>query len=238
MGKKRKGPDLEELLARPICFYCERDFDDLAVLINHQKAKHFRCQLCNKRLHTSSGLQVHMQQVHKAHVDKIENALSHREELYTEIFGEEGVPEQIKNGWRLNVMNEFYKRENEHRVATGNPLPGSQPGENGPRKKPKLESAEETKKRIAEFKAKKAAEREAKANGTWVEPEKSSAGNTPEEKQDDDNTNMQGVSGYSMIESHHSPTDGFSQVEQDYIPLQRTPEVSLLPSQRHTFSTH
>ena len=44
-NKKRRGhPDAEEILTRPWCYYCERDFDDLKILINHQKAKHFKCE--------------------------------------------------------------------------------------------------------------------------------------------------------------------------------------------------
>ena len=52
---KRKHPDLEEILARPWCYYCERDFDDLKILINHQKAKHFKCERCGRRLNTAGG---------------------------------------------------------------------------------------------------------------------------------------------------------------------------------------
>lgn len=55
MGKKRRGPSLEELLARPWCYYCERDFDDLKILTLHQKAKHFKCERCGRRLNTAGG---------------------------------------------------------------------------------------------------------------------------------------------------------------------------------------
>lgn len=56
MGKKkRKFPDVEEVLARPWCYYCERDFDDLKILISHQKAKHFKCERCGRRLNTAGG---------------------------------------------------------------------------------------------------------------------------------------------------------------------------------------
>lgn len=56
MGKKKRGPTLEELLARPWCYYCERDFDDLKILISHQKAKHFKCERCGRRLNTAGGM--------------------------------------------------------------------------------------------------------------------------------------------------------------------------------------
>lgn len=72
VGKKKRGhPDVEELLSRPWCYYCElscpvlnsfltshlgeRDFDDLKILISHQKAKHFKCERCGRRLNTAGG---------------------------------------------------------------------------------------------------------------------------------------------------------------------------------------
>lgn len=71
-GKKKRGhPDVEEVLQRPWCYYCEftrrtvlspslmclgeRDFDDLKILISHQKAKHFKCERCGRRLNTAGG---------------------------------------------------------------------------------------------------------------------------------------------------------------------------------------
>ena len=33
----------------------ERDFEDLKLLISHQKAKHFKCDRCGKRLNTAGG---------------------------------------------------------------------------------------------------------------------------------------------------------------------------------------
>lgn len=53
--KKRQNPEAEELLARPWCYYCERDFDDLKILIAHQKAKHYKCERCGRRLNTAGG---------------------------------------------------------------------------------------------------------------------------------------------------------------------------------------
>ena len=35
----------------------ERDFEDLKLLISHQKAKHFKCDRCGKRLNTAGGMQ-------------------------------------------------------------------------------------------------------------------------------------------------------------------------------------
>lgn len=50
--------------------YCDREFEDEKVLINHQKAKHFQCTLCHRRLNTAGGLGVHAMQVHKETIRK------------------------------------------------------------------------------------------------------------------------------------------------------------------------
>lgn len=44
--------------------------DILTVLMQHQKAKHFKCNMCPRRLNTAGGLAVHIQQVHKLEPDK------------------------------------------------------------------------------------------------------------------------------------------------------------------------
>ena len=43
--------------------YCNREFDDEKILIQHQKAKHFKCHLCHKKLYTGPGLAIHCLQV-------------------------------------------------------------------------------------------------------------------------------------------------------------------------------
>ncbi|KAF2840951.1 hypothetical protein M501DRAFT_922074, partial [Patellaria atrata CBS 101060] len=161
MGKKKRAqPDIEEILSRPWCYYCERDFDDLRILINHQKAKHYKCERCGRRLNTAGGLTVHMQQVHKETLSQVDNALPNRAGLDLEIFGMEGIPEEILNQHRQRVIQQFYQAEAEHRAHTGNPAPGtshSTAGGPNPSKKPRVETPEEIQKRLAEHRAKKAA---------------------------------------------------------------------------------
>ncbi|KAK1752995.1 hypothetical protein QBC47DRAFT_387528 [Echria macrotheca] len=168
MGKKKRGhPDVEELLARPWCYYCERDFEDLKLLISHQKAKHFKCDRCGKRLNTAGGLSVHMNQVHKETLDKVENALPNRQGLEIEIFGMEGVPEEIVQQHNQRIVTNFYTAQAERHAATGNPPPGHSGGQ-GPAKKIKIETPDEIKRRLAEHRAKVAAQKAAAANGGAV----------------------------------------------------------------------
>ncbi|KAL8830380.1 MAG: hypothetical protein Q9170_005762, partial [Blastenia crenularia] len=159
MGKnKRKHPDLDEIIQRPWCYYCERDFDDLKILINHQKAKHFKCERCGRRLNTAGGLSVHMTQVHKETLGSIENALPNRAGPEIEIFGMEGIPDDIVTSHQQRVIGQFAQAEADRRASTGNPASGA--AANGG-KKAKFESPSDIKKRLAEHKAKKAAEQAA-----------------------------------------------------------------------------
>ncbi|KAG9302016.1 hypothetical protein G9A89_021060 [Geosiphon pyriformis] len=87
MGKKKKKVNV-----RPWCWYCERDFEDEKVLIQHQKAKHFKCPHCSKKLNTAGGMVVHVAQVHKETINIVPNALPGRESADVEIFGMEGIP--------------------------------------------------------------------------------------------------------------------------------------------------
>ncbi|KAJ5084652.1 hypothetical protein NUU61_009231 [Penicillium alfredii] len=156
MGKKRRGPTLDELLARPWCYYCERDFDDLKILISHQKAKHFKCERCGRRLNTAGGLSVHMSQVHKEQLTEVDNALPNRVGLDVEIFGMEGLPDDVLQAHQQRVATQFQQAEAERQAVTGNPPSGGGSGGGQPAKKPKLEQPSDLKKRLAEHKAKRA----------------------------------------------------------------------------------
>jgi len=109
-----------------------------------------------------------MNQVHKETLASVDNSLPNRQGLEVEIFGMEGIPEDVAQAHNQRIIANFYTAEQERRVATGNPAPGAQPGQQV--KKPKFESPAELKKRLAEHKARKA---EQAAAGT------SSGGNTP-----------------------------------------------------------
>lgn len=65
--------------------------------MQHQKAKHFKCHICHKKLYTGPGLSIHCMQVHKESIDKVPNALPNRGNIDIEIYGMEGIPpEDIK----------------------------------------------------------------------------------------------------------------------------------------------
>jgi len=114
------------------------------------------------------GLSVHMTQVHKETLTVIENALPNRSGLDVEIFGMEGIPDEVIQSHNQRVLQQFAQAEAERRAATGNAGPGGAGA--GAAKKPKFESPSDLKKRLAEHKAKKAAEETAGI---------SSGGNTP-----------------------------------------------------------
>jgi len=109
-----------------------------------------------------------MNQVHKETLTSVENALGNRSSLDVEIFGMEGIPEDVLQAHNQRIITQFYQAEAERRAATGNPGPGAAAG--GQAKKPKFESPAELKKRLAEHKAKMT---EQAATGG------SSGGNTP-----------------------------------------------------------
>ena len=107
---------------------------------------------------------MHMNQVHKENLSSVENALPNRQGLDIEIFGMEGVPEDILQQHNQRIIQNFYTAQAERQAATGNP-PRGQPGSQGPAKKIKYETPEELKKRLAEHRTKTAAQKAAAASG-------------------------------------------------------------------------
>lgn len=163
--KKKKYLSCSEKLKRPWCYYCERDFDDLKILISHQKAKHFKCDRCGRRLNTAGGLSVHMNQVHKETLTHVENANPGRQGLEIEIFGMEGVPQDILDQHNNQVTEAHWQEEQERARITGNPMRGLFPnGTAPPNKRPKVkESLEDIEKRVDKY-------REDRKNGVLPEP--------------------------------------------------------------------
>ncbi|KAK9861964.1 hypothetical protein WJX84_011729 [Apatococcus fuscideae] len=99
MVRKKKKAGQEE--QKPWCFYCDRQFNDESILIQHQKSRHFKCSQCHKKLNTAQGLAIHCIQVHKLAVDAVPNAKPGREAMDKEIFGMAGVPSGMEPGAAL-----------------------------------------------------------------------------------------------------------------------------------------
>lgn len=114
-----------------------------------------------------------MSQVHKEQLSAVDNALPNRSSLDVEIFGMEGVPEDIIQGHHQRVATQFQQAEAERQAVTGNPPAGAGTTEPAS-KKPKVESVSEMKKRLAEHRAKRAEVNGSSAEGTPV-----GAGQTP-----------------------------------------------------------
>lgn len=66
MGKKKKRGAVDKVW----CYYCDREFEDEKILVQHQKARHFKCHVCHKKLSTAGGMAIHVLQVHKEQVTK------------------------------------------------------------------------------------------------------------------------------------------------------------------------
>lgn len=69
MGRKKKG-NRQQVVVKPWCFYCWREFESEDPLIAHQQLKHFKCQLCAKKCKTLFGLIEHMTGVHKQPLER------------------------------------------------------------------------------------------------------------------------------------------------------------------------
>lgn len=106
-----------------------------------------------------------MNQVHKETLSHVENALPNRQGLDVEIFGVEGMPEDVRKQHEERIVKNYFDAQRERFEATGNPPPG----EGRPQKKIRVESAEDLKKRFAEFRAKKAAAKAAGVPFTGVQ---------------------------------------------------------------------
>uniref|UniRef100_A0A914GSV7 C2H2-type domain-containing protein n=1 Tax=Globodera rostochiensis TaxID=31243 RepID=A0A914GSV7_GLORO len=121
MGRKKKKPQ------KPWCWYCNREFEDEKILIQHQKAKHFKCHICNKKLFTGPGLAIHCMQVHKESIDKIPGALPGRDNVNIEVYGMEGLPPESTRGYVDDEATDVPPSKIPRPAGPGIPLPGMMP---------------------------------------------------------------------------------------------------------------
>ncbi|KAJ1860667.1 Protein SUPPRESSOR OF FRI 4, partial [Coemansia sp. RSA 2703] len=124
MGRKKN----KQVVLKPWCWYCEREFEDEKILLTHQKAKHFKCHVCAKRLSTANGMVIHVAQVHKENIKRVPNALPGRDSPDVDIFGSQGIPEEDAADYERR-MNE---KLGESAAKRARPLPTqTQSGTNG-----------------------------------------------------------------------------------------------------------
>lgn len=116
--------------------------------MNHQKAKHYKCSACNRRLNTAGGLAVHLQQVHKEELHQVDNALPSREEPNVEIFGMEGIPDDVKQQHDDRITQKFFRDQEVRAQATGNAVGG---GSANPKKRPPMASIEEMRQQLEDL---------------------------------------------------------------------------------------
>ncbi len=95
MGRKKTANARLKPAFRPFCYYCDRDFDNEKILIQHQKLRHFQCCRCHRKSDTAQGLVGHMMQVHRDNMLKVPNALPDRDDPEIVIRGTEGIPRHI-----------------------------------------------------------------------------------------------------------------------------------------------
>jgi hypothetical protein len=86
MGRKKRNRAEEDKESKPYCTYCDKLFQDDKVLETHQKAKHFKCTACDKKLSTAGGLVVHMYNQHKQTITTIANSKPGRDSISAEIL--------------------------------------------------------------------------------------------------------------------------------------------------------
>ncbi|KAL0363766.1 UNVERIFIED_CONTAM: protein SUPPRESSOR OF FRI 4 [Sesamum calycinum] len=88
MGKKKKRGAVDKVW----CYYCDREFEDEKILVQHQKAKHFKCHVCHKKLSTAGGMAIHVLQFM---LSRVPNAKPGRESTEIEIYGMQGIPPDV-----------------------------------------------------------------------------------------------------------------------------------------------
>jgi hypothetical protein len=86
MGRKKRNRAEEDKESKPYCTYCDKLFQDDKILETHQKAKHFKCSVCEKKLSTAGGLVVHMYNQHKQTITTIANPKPGRDSISAEIL--------------------------------------------------------------------------------------------------------------------------------------------------------
>ncbi|CAG9467010.1 unnamed protein product [Pedinophyceae sp. YPF-701] len=97
MVRRRKKSDKEENKEIFFCYYCDREFPDEQTVILHQKSKHWKCENCQKKVNSASGLRIHCRNVHKMEIRQIPGAKPGKDDVSLEVYGMAGVPLEAIN---------------------------------------------------------------------------------------------------------------------------------------------
>lgn len=100
-----------------------------------------------------------MNQVHKENLTQVENAISGRQGLDIEIFGMEGVPQEIIDQHNQQVTHKHFEEEQERARVSGNPVRGIYTNGTTAQQEKRVkvkESIEDIKVRAAKFRLNKA----------------------------------------------------------------------------------
>ena len=82
-------------MLKPFCYYCDKEFENANILLQHQKNKHFACRNCSRKFSTAASMCTHVLQVHKIVMEKVLNAKAGRDQLDINVYGMEGVPAEV-----------------------------------------------------------------------------------------------------------------------------------------------
>jgi len=126
MGRKKAAGTADKQEQRPFCFFCDRTFEDELVLIQHQRAKHFRCPECDDgairgKCESVQGLVVHTLKVHGKGLSRVPNALQGRDNPELNVYGLDGIPEEVM---RSKGFGELANERNVAPAKSKPPTPG------------------------------------------------------------------------------------------------------------------
>ena len=95
MGRKKKSVSKQVDVFRPFCYFCEKEYPDELRLILHQRAVHFKCPYCNRKLENMAGLVSHALDVHAETLIAVPHALETRRDISTAVVGMSCVPPEL-----------------------------------------------------------------------------------------------------------------------------------------------
>lgn len=98
MGRKKDiqhAPQRQAFELKPFCYYCDKEFDTVKTLIQHQRTKHCNCSECGLKFDTVTGLRVHMLNAYKKTLKEVPGAVPGRENPDIVVHGMEGIPKVV-----------------------------------------------------------------------------------------------------------------------------------------------